>query len=161
MKQKHNCIAVFRVGSFQSFLIPNFFNSLSFDFFQTPLRTPETMPAEPPRKRSTFVSSSATVENVSQPSPDWRTIWTLNGFARPSKRISAATVPSKRMRMRGKSFSYRVTSEQTSKPFWWIKKSVTENPLSCTVSKSIHRFGNMIVFVCVLSCVKKNPMHKK
>lgn len=117
--------------------------------FQTPSRTPETTPAEAPRKRSTFVSSSATDENVSRPSPVWPTIWTLSEFARPSRRISLVTVPSKRTRTWGRLFSCRVTSEQTSRPFWWTKKSVTANLSFCTVSKQTTNiyYGFVILFV--------------
>ena len=103
--------------SFNIILLFNSIDDTSLDFIQnsmqTPSRTPETMLGEHQKKRFTFAFSNAMEENVSQPWPVWLMISILKEFARLSKRTSVVMVLSRRTKMQGKSFSYRVTSEQT------------------------------------------------
>lgn len=67
-------------------------------FIKTPLRTPETMRVFRRKKRCTCECNNEMDENVSRPLPVLPMIWTLNEFAKLSKRTFPATVPYRRMK---------------------------------------------------------------
>ena len=118
--------------TFLSMLTPFLFCSTCK--YQTRLRMPALATRPEEKKRSMSVCSNATEENVSPPSQDWPMTWTSSEFARPSKRISVATGPSRRMKMSEMSFSCREIKERMSRPFWWTNRFVMRRALCCTDS---------------------------